>query len=65
MVILNGVKCVFNSDFYGMYHLICKHIWGGEGVKYGLILGAGATAQTACFVLIHLNIIPLIYNRSK
>ena len=26
MVILNGVKCVFNTDFYGLNHLISKHL---------------------------------------
>lgn len=66
LIELNSLYHAFNTDFYGIYHNINKHLKNSSNQtkKYALILGAGATSITSCFVLMKLNIIPIIYNRS-
>lgn len=66
---LNRKISLFNTDFYGIYQPIKKAMNTISnpkvGKQYGLVLGAGATSQTACYVLIKMDIEPIIYNRSE
>lgn len=57
----------YNTDWYGIFKPIEKLV-KKQGLllenKYALVLGAGATAETAIYTLKQFGLIPIVYNRT-